>query len=147
MPSSLPSDLGIKVGINLLLWTDKPSAHHVALLEQIRGWGFDGVEFPVLAMESRDVQILGRRCEELGLKRSCLVALSADTADPSHPDPAFRHAALAQLKQCIDKSRDIGGDILVGPFQIYWQRSDSGRIAALGGSYSQGGRTRGNDAH
>jgi D-psicose/D-tagatose/L-ribulose 3-epimerase len=116
MPSSSPSDSGIKVGINLLLWTDKPSSHHVALLEQIRGWGFDGVEFPVLAMESRDVQILGRRCEELGLKRSCLMALSADTADPSHPDPAFRNAALVQIKQCIDKSRDIGGDILVGPF-------------------------------
>jgi len=116
VPNSSPINSGIKVGINLLLWTDKPSPQHVTLLENIRGWGFDGVEFPVLAIEPSHIQILGRRCDELGLKRSCLVALSADTADPSHPTQAFRDAALAQLKQCIDKSRDIGADILVGPF-------------------------------
>jgi hypothetical protein len=60
VPNSSPINSGIKVGINLLLWTDKPSSQHVALLEQIRGWGFDGVEFPVLAMEARDIQVLGR---------------------------------------------------------------------------------------
>lgn len=106
----------MRVGINLLLWTDKPSAQHRLLLEQIRRWGFDGVEFPVLAMEHDDVQVLGRECDELGLKRSCLTALSAGTADPSHPDPALREAALTEIKRCIDKTKEIGADILAGPF-------------------------------
>ncbi|MGH9432945.1 MAG: sugar phosphate isomerase/epimerase family protein [Terriglobia bacterium] len=106
----------MKAGINLLLWTDKPSAQHLPLLGQIQRWGFDGVEFPVLAMEPKDVQILGRRCDELGLKRTCIAALTAESADPTHPDRALREAALVELKKCIDKTQEIGADILVGPF-------------------------------
>jgi D-psicose/D-tagatose/L-ribulose 3-epimerase len=106
----------MKIGINLLLWTDKPTIAHKPLLDQIKKWGFDGVEFPVLAMEQADARALGRYCEDHEMHRSCLVALSAVEADPSNPDPRLRQAALAQLKSCIEKTRDLGGDILVGPF-------------------------------
>jgi D-psicose/D-tagatose/L-ribulose 3-epimerase len=106
----------MRTGINLLLWTDRPSAQHLPLLDHIQRWGFDGAEFPVLGMEPQDAAMLGRHCDELGLKRSALAAFSAEVGDPSHPDPHLREAALATLKNCVDKTRALGADILVGPF-------------------------------
>ena len=105
----------MKIGINLLLWTDKPTGTHAALLGRIKKWGFDGVEFPVLAMDASGARELSKACDDLGLKRSALVALSAADADPSHPDPKLRQAAVEELKRCVDKTRAVGGDILVGP--------------------------------
>lgn len=106
----------MKVGINLLLWTDRPSREHMGLLEKIHTWGFDGIEFPVLDMEEEDVRILARHSKELGLGKSCLAALSANTADPSNPDPKLREAALVKLKRCIDLTQSFGADLLSGPF-------------------------------
>jgi D-psicose/D-tagatose/L-ribulose 3-epimerase len=105
-------------GINLLLWTDKPTAReHGPLLDQIKKWGFDGVEFPVLAMEAADIRELGKRCDGLALKRSALLAYAAADADPVSPDPKLRRAAVDLIRRSIDKTRDIGADILVGPIQ------------------------------
>lgn len=49
----------MKVGMNLLLWTDqaKPDIH-APLLRQIKGWGFDGVELSADAMDRSDVNML-----------------------------------------------------------------------------------------
>ena len=107
----------MKIGMNLLLWTDHPTKEHDPLLEKIKKWGFDGVEFPVIAMEKGDISELAKRCDGLGLARSAILAFGADQADPVNPDPKLRQAAVDLLKSSIDKTRDIGADILVGPFQ------------------------------
>lgn len=106
----------MRVGLNLVLWTVKPSREHLGLLEQIHAWGFDGIEFPVQDMEVEDVRILSRRCDELGLGRTCIAALNAQSADPTHPDPKLREAALVALKKCVDLTREFGADLLAGPF-------------------------------
>ena len=107
----------MKIGMNLLLWTDHPTKKHGPLLEKIKKWGFDGVEFPVISMEKDDISELAKRCDDLGLDRSAILAFGADQADPVNPDPKLRQAAVDLLKSSIDKTRDIGADILVGPIQ------------------------------
>ena len=107
----------MKIGINLLLWTDHPTKKHGPLLEKIKKWGFDGVEFPVISMEKDDITELAKRCDGLGLDRSAILAFGADQADPVNPDPKLRQAAVDLLKSSIDKTRDIGADVLVGPIQ------------------------------
>ena len=107
----------MKIGMNLLLWTDHPTKKHGPLLEKIKKWGFDGVEFPVIAMEKDDISELAKRCDDLGLDRSAILAFGADQADPVNPDPKLRQAAVDLLKSSIDKTRDIGADVLVGPIQ------------------------------
>ena len=37
----------MKVGMNLLLWTAAATDEHLPLIENIKAWGFDGVEFPM----------------------------------------------------------------------------------------------------
>ena len=106
----------MKVGINLLLWTIHPTAQeHGSLLTQIKGWGYDGVEFPLMAMEAVDVREMARQCDDLGLGRTALLAFGADEADPIHPDPKLRRRAVDLMKESLDKTRDLGADILVGP--------------------------------
>ncbi len=107
----------MRVGINLLLWTDHPSGKHGALLASIKKWGFDGVEFPVISMEPADVKEMAKRSDDLGLQRSALLAYGAEQADPPNPDPKLRQAAVDLIKKSIDQTRELGADILVGPIQ------------------------------
>ncbi|MBI1899249.1 MAG: sugar phosphate isomerase/epimerase [Acidobacteria bacterium] len=128
----------MKIGINLLLWTGRPTAAgHASLLERIERWGFDGVEFPVIAMEPPDIGALARRCDALGLKRSALLAYPAGAADPVSPDLQLRRAAVDLLKTCIEKTRDLGADILVGPFH-----QGLGRFTGAGPTRDEWNRSR-----
>ena len=106
----------MKVGINLLLWTIHPTAReHGALLKQIKDWGYDGVEFPLMAMDDTDVREMAAMCDDLGLGRTAILAFGADVADPINPDPKLRLQAVDLMKASLDKTRDLGADILVGP--------------------------------
>jgi len=107
----------MKVGMNLLLWTDHPTAGHRGLLKQIKGWGVDGVEFPVIAMTAQDIEAGRKACDSLELGRTAILAYGAEQADPTSPDPALRKAALELIRESINKTRDLGAGILVGPFQ------------------------------
>ena len=107
----------MKIGINLLLWTDHPTAEHAALVEKIKGWGYDGVEYPVIAMSAEEVRGSAKILDNLGLGRTALLAYGADQADPLGPDPKMRQAAVDLIKSSIDKTRDLGARVLVGPFQ------------------------------
>ena len=42
----------MKYGLNMLLWTTDVSESHYGLLEQIKSWGYDGVELPIFEFES-----------------------------------------------------------------------------------------------
>ena len=107
----------MKIGINLLLWTDHPTANDAPLIEKIKGWGFDGVEYPVIAMSDEEVRDSAKLLDNLGLGRTTLLAYGADQADPLSPDPKLRQAAVDLIKSSIDKTRNLGARVLVGPFQ------------------------------
>ncbi|MEX1029802.1 MAG: sugar phosphate isomerase/epimerase [Paenibacillaceae bacterium] len=106
----------IQVGINLFLWTDCPSdIKHKFLVEQIKQWGFDSVEFPVTSMNIEDCRSFSTQCNELNLARTALVILGSETADPASPDVKFRNEALEQIKRAVDKTEAIGAELLSGP--------------------------------
>jgi D-psicose/D-tagatose/L-ribulose 3-epimerase len=106
----------MKVGINLLLWTVHPNAtEHAPLLESIKAWGFDGVEFPLAGMATSDARDLGVRCEELRLERTAIFSLTGCEADPASPDPAQRQAAVERIKHAVDLAHMLGSELLAGP--------------------------------
>ena len=108
----------MKVGMNLLLWTIHPTlSGHTGLLRDVKKWGFDGAEFPVLAMSETDCRQLGGLCDDLDLDRTAILAFGAEAGNPVSPEASSRRTALDTLRTSIDKSRAVGADILVGPFQ------------------------------
>ena len=86
----------MKVGMNLLLWTGGADESHLPLLDKIKEWGFDGVEFPMFAADGSPWEVLGARCDELGSHRRRAAAGN----QPISEDEAERAAAVAHLNAC-----------------------------------------------
>ncbi|MCD9023712.1 sugar phosphate isomerase/epimerase family protein [Cohnella silvisoli] len=106
----------MKVGMNMLLWTDKPNpSEHYDLLSKIKQWGFDGVELAADNMDPADAKAFAVALDELGLGRTTIAALDATVADPASRDPALRLAAVKTLKLAIDNTSSLGADLLCGP--------------------------------
>jgi D-psicose/D-tagatose/L-ribulose 3-epimerase len=106
----------MKIGMNMLLWTDRPNAReHRALFDQIKGWGFDGVEIPIDPVNNSEARALGQMLDELGLQRTAITALDATVADPSSVDANLRKAAVDTLKRNVEHAREAGAQLLCGP--------------------------------
>ncbi|GGG60644.1 sugar phosphate isomerase/epimerase family protein [Paenibacillus radicis (ex Gao et al. 2016)] len=106
----------MKVGMNLLLWTDKPNpSEHLKLLQSIKEWGFDGVELAADSMDAGDAKAFGLILKELGLGCTAIAALDASVADPASRDSRLRDNALATLKQAISNTHLMGAEVLCGP--------------------------------
>ena len=104
----------MKYGMNMLLWTSDVTEEHFGLLEDVKGWGYDGVELPVFDMQLPKFQAVGRKLDELGLGRTA-VTVCTDTENPISPDAAIRAAGLARLKLAIDMCAASGCTHLCGP--------------------------------
>lgn len=106
----------MKVGMNLLLWTDHITAkEHKPLISKIKEWGFDGVEFEIAPMSKEDIKELANHCDNVGLERTSILALDASFADPASPDKTLRDSAVNAIKSAVVKSRELGSNIVVGP--------------------------------
>jgi D-psicose/D-tagatose/L-ribulose 3-epimerase len=106
----------MKIGMNLLLWTDQPKAgEHQRLFEQIKRWGFDGVEIPIDPVEGENLKAISQQLNDLHLERTTTTALDASIADPASRDSKLRKTAVNILKSNVEKTREIGADVLCGP--------------------------------
>lgn len=102
--------------MNLLLWTVHPTvAEHRGLIEQLRAWGFDGVEFPIALNTDDEIRDLAALCDDLGLARTAVQGFNSAVADPTSADARLRQGAIDELKRGIDKSVALGCEILAGP--------------------------------
>jgi D-psicose/D-tagatose/L-ribulose 3-epimerase len=104
----------MKAGINLLLWTGEAHESDIGTIEQIAKWGYDGVEFPMFALDKSPWPLLGKVCGDLGLGRTA-VAVLPEGANLIGDDAAGRLAAVDFLKGCVDQCHAAGMDALVGP--------------------------------
>ncbi len=110
----LEESFAMKYGLNMLLWTSDVTEAHYGILENIKKWGYDGVELPVFDLDPAKFAKLGKKLDELGLARTA-VTVCADAENPISPDPAIRAAALTRLKKVIDSVAAAGGTLLCGP--------------------------------
>jgi D-psicose/D-tagatose/L-ribulose 3-epimerase len=112
--------------MNLLLWTAAANESHVPLLKNIKRWGFDGVELPMFALEGSPWKDLSKALDDIGLGRTVVAVLPADT-NLIGENAAERQAAVDFLKGCVDKSVELGAGVVAGP--LY---SPVGRLVGRG---------------
>ncbi len=105
----------MKYGMNLLLWTTDVGPEHYRLLEQIKQWGFDGVELPVFAFDEAKARDTRRKLEELGLACTVVTVVPED-ANPISDDRVVRERALEHLKRAVDICHVLGAEVLCGPY-------------------------------
>lgn len=105
----------MKIGMNLLLWTDIPRKEHLPLLKKIKEWGFDGVEIPLDDMSMEDAHIYAKELKILGLEATGIVSMSASVGDPISTVQSLRDNAVKVMIACIDKAEVLGINIIAGP--------------------------------
>lgn len=104
----------MKYGFNLLLWTANVDESTFPILEQIKSWGYDGVELPVFDFNVPHFQKLGQQLDSLGLGRTAVTVCTTDE-NPISPDAGRRQAGLERLKKAIDACAAAGVTHLCGP--------------------------------
>ena len=105
----------MKYGMNMLLWTTDLDESHYALLEQLKGIGYDGVEVPIFDTDVAKFERLGAKLDEIGLERTA-VTIATGEANPISDSAEIREAAVTQLKQTVDACKAAGSSMLCGPF-------------------------------
>lgn len=116
----------MKLGMNILLWTAAATEEHLPLLESLKGWGYEGVEFPMFTPDSSPWSTLAAKLDDLGLGRT-VVTVMPESGNPISEEPSVRQAGLDHLKACLDACAVLGADHLVGP--LY---SPCGRLVGRG---------------
>lgn len=105
----------MKIGMNLLLWTDHVTEAHRPVLERLKSQGYDGVELPLFQLVPQHYEQVGRWLDELGLARTA-VTVRTPADNPAGSDPAVRRKAAEQNRLAIDCCAAAGATTLCGPF-------------------------------
>lgn len=104
----------MQFGVNLLLFSDqidKPVMRHFG---KLREFGFDGLELPIFAPKTIDVDAIRKQAERYELK------LTVSGAPPPGSrfygkDKAARAAAEEYTRDVINVTADLGASVLCGP--------------------------------
>ena len=104
----------MKYGMNLLLWTTDVDETHTPILEQLKEWGYDGVELPIFELDPDRFARVGKTLDEIGLERTAVTVCTPD-ANPISPSADIREAGLNRLKLAIDVCQAAGATHLCGP--------------------------------
>jgi D-psicose/D-tagatose/L-ribulose 3-epimerase len=105
----------MKIGMNLLLWTDHVGEAQDATLDAIKEIGFDAVEIPIFNTSNlADYARLGKRLQSLGLSATAVTVMGPDV-NPISPDAKVRAAAVAYLDRVLECGQQFGCEILCGP--------------------------------
>ncbi|MFT6880106.1 MAG: D-psicose/D-tagatose/L-ribulose 3-epimerase [Algoriphagus sp.] len=105
----------VKIGFNVLAWSSEVSEDLLPIIERLKTIGYDGVEFYVGAEDVKAYKTVGERCQALGLGVSTVTSLSAEN-NPVSDNAKGRAIGLDRIKWAIDRSVDLGSDVICGPF-------------------------------
>jgi D-psicose/D-tagatose/L-ribulose 3-epimerase len=104
-----------KIGFNVLAWTAGMSDDLMPILDRLKNIGYDGAEFFVGAPDEPAYARIGNHCRNIGLEVTAVTVVSPD-ANPIHESAAVRAKGLDRIKWSIDRSHELGAQVLCGPF-------------------------------
>jgi len=104
----------MRIGMNMLLWTTDVGPEHYALLAELKGMGYDGVEIPIFKRDDADFRELRQALDDHGLACTAVTVVPPE-ANPIDPDPAVRRAAVATLSDAARTASILGAGVLCGP--------------------------------
>jgi len=106
----------MKLGMNLLLWTDDPTQESFfPVIARLKKLGFHGVELPIFNLDVKRWAALGKKLDALGLLRTAVTVRGADD-NPISPDPAVRRKGIELTKKALDCCAAVGATHLAGPY-------------------------------
>ncbi|MFP6655329.1 MAG: TIM barrel protein, partial [Myxococcota bacterium] len=105
--------MGIRIGMNMLLWGAETRAFHIPIFKGLAAAGFDGVEISIVDQTVAELHEMRRAAQDLSMSLTTSTFMPAH-ANPISPETAIRSAAVDYLKKQIDRAEVLGSSLLVG---------------------------------
>lgn len=105
----------MKIGMNMLLWTNHVTEQHYPIIEKIKATGYDGIELFLGEGDVGHYSKLGRHFLAMELGVTAVAALAPEENIAS-PDKKTREAGLDKLKWSIDVGAAANVEVICGPY-------------------------------
>jgi len=105
----------MKIGMNMLLWTNHVTEQHFSIVDTLKDTGYDGIELFFGEGSEKYYSQLGNHFSGMDMGITGVASLSAQQNIAS-PDKKVREAGLERLKWSIDMGAAANAEILCGPF-------------------------------
>jgi len=106
--------MAVKFGLNLFLWSGQATEALFPVLEKVKKWGYDGVEFPLFHTDEEVYRKLRGKLDELGLKCTGCTCAMPDK-NPISESEAVRQAGVQHLRDMLRICNILGAEVLCGP--------------------------------
>ena len=104
----------MKLGLNLFLWSGQTTEALFPVLEKVKRWGYDGVEFPLFHTDEHVYQRVREKLDQLGLRcTGCTVAMP--DKNPISDSESVRQAGIEHVKEMLRMCHILGAEVLCGP--------------------------------
>ncbi|MCK0191522.1 sugar phosphate isomerase/epimerase [Arenibacter sp. F20364] len=105
----------MKIGMNMLLWTNHVTEQHFDIVDTLKKTGYDGIELFLGEGDEKHYSKLGNHFSNINMGVTAVGALSPEQNIAS-PDQKTREAGLDQLKWTIDMAAAANVEVICGPF-------------------------------
>ena len=104
----------MKHAINTYLWTIHFDDTNLSLIQQIKEWGFDGIEIARFKLDNLPTKKIRRELEKSNLGCVFCSSLTGELSLISD-DKDIRNKALEFIKRAIVIASELGAEVLAGP--------------------------------
>lgn len=119
----------MKFGVHLSTLTKSWDEDYYPYFQDIKNYGYDGVEFPLMHPENFDIKLAKEMLGRYELACTCGTGLDK-TRDISSLDPIVNRRGIAHLKRCIDICNALETDVLGGVLYSPWGQCKPRRAAS-----------------
>jgi len=109
----------VRFGIHLFLWAEQFDDSALPLIKKAKDVGFDGVEIPLMPLETIDIEKTKKELEKNDMQCLGSVGLPLDR-DLTSGDEATRRRGIEYLKRCAEVVSELGGDSINGVVYTAW---------------------------
>jgi D-psicose/D-tagatose/L-ribulose 3-epimerase len=104
----------MKYGVNTMVWTTRVDERLAPLFAKIKQWGFDGVELFLSPDEPTNIAQVKKMLDATDLGRTTCSILPRE-ANLVSPNAEVRAQGVEFLKKCVDRTAELGAQLLCGP--------------------------------
>ncbi len=105
----------MKIGMNMLLWTNHVTEAHFNIVDTLKKTGYDGIELFLGEGDVSHYSKLGNHFSSIGMGVTAVASLALEENIAS-PDKKIRGAGLDKLKWSIDVAKAANVEVICGPF-------------------------------
>jgi D-psicose/D-tagatose/L-ribulose 3-epimerase len=105
----------MRIGFNLLLWTSHVTDKHAKIIEALKKTGYEEIEIPIFEGTPDHYAALGKRLDDLGLKRAAISVIGSLENNPVGAEKSQQQGALKHMNWLFECSQALGAKMLAGP--------------------------------